>query len=92
MEIERDAQHAAEPASVEPDWSLSEHLQESGGNMVVSRRPGQAIFLGEDGLFKIRIMLLEVGGTQVRLGIKADRRVKILRGELLRKEQPPPAS
>lgn len=47
--------------------------------LVLSRRPGESIRLGED----IEIRLLEVRGDTVRLGITAPRSVKVWRKELL---------
>jgi carbon storage regulator len=46
--------------------------------LVVSRRPGQSILVGPD----IEVVVLEVEGNQVRIGINAPRAVRILRREL----------
>ena len=47
--------------------------------LVVSRRPGQSILIGGD----IEVFVLEVDGTQVRVGINAPRTIRVLRRELL---------
>jgi len=46
--------------------------------LVISRRPGEKIFLGRE----IQITILEIKEGNVRLGIEAPPEVKILRGEL----------
>jgi carbon storage regulator len=47
--------------------------------LVLSRRPGQAILIGQD----IEIVVLETDGPQVRLGVRAPREITVLRRELL---------
>ena len=47
--------------------------------LVVSRRPGQSILIGSE----IEVVVLEVDGSQVRVGINAPRKIRILRRELL---------
>jgi len=47
--------------------------------LVVSRRPGQSVLIGPD----IEVFVLEVNGSQVRVGINAPRRIRVLRRELL---------
>ena len=47
--------------------------------LVLTRREGEAIKLGDD----IEIEVLEVRSGIVRLGIKAPRSVRVLRGELV---------
>jgi carbon storage regulator len=47
--------------------------------LVLTRRPGQAIKIGDD----IEIYIVEVRGDQVRLSIEAPREVAILRREVL---------
>lgn len=51
--------------------------------LILSRRPGEQMLIGDD----ILIEVLEVSGTQVRLGITAPREVPVLREELL--DEPP---
>ncbi|MCL6577622.1 carbon storage regulator CsrA [Kyrpidia sp.] len=46
--------------------------------LVLSRRAGEAILIGED----VRIVVLETRGDVVRLGIEAPRGVSILREEI----------
>ena len=47
--------------------------------LVLSRRPGESIVLGED----ITVTVLEVRGDVVRIGIDAPRSLKVHRAELL---------
>lgn len=47
--------------------------------LVLGRRPGQKLILGDD----IEIVVLEVRGEHVRLGITAPRNVSVLRQEML---------
>jgi len=47
--------------------------------LVLSRRPGESIVIGED----ITITVLEVRGDVVRVGIDAPRSLKVYRAELL---------
>ena len=47
--------------------------------LVVSRRPGQSVLIGQD----IEVFVLEVQGSQVRVGINAPRKVRVLRRELV---------
>ena len=47
--------------------------------LVLSRKPGQAILIGDD----IEISIVEVRGDTVRIGINAPRNITILRQELM---------
>lgn len=47
--------------------------------LVLSRRPGESVVLGED----VTITILEVRGDVVRVGIDAPRSLKVHRAELL---------
>ena len=47
--------------------------------LVLSRRPGESVVLGED----ITVTVLEVRGDVVRVGIDAPRSLKVHRAELL---------
>ena len=47
--------------------------------LVVSRRAGQSILIGHD----IEVFVLQVDGSQVRIGLNAPRSLRILRRELL---------
>jgi len=47
--------------------------------LVLSRRPGQSVLIGPE----IEVFVLEVNGSQVRVGINAPRRIRVLRRELL---------
>ena len=47
--------------------------------LVLSRRPGQSALIGPE----IEVFILEVDGSQVRVGINAPRRIRVLRRELL---------
>ncbi len=46
--------------------------------LVISRRAGESILIGED----IEIQVLETGPSRVKLGIKAPRAVPVLRNEV----------
>jgi len=52
--------------------------------LVLTRRPRQAVMVGPD----IQIMVLDIGGGRVRLGITAPRELRVLRQET----KPRPAS
>jgi len=47
--------------------------------LVLSRRPGEALLIGQD----VRIVILSVEGERVRVGIEAPREVPVLRAELI---------
>ena len=47
--------------------------------LVLQRKTGQSIRIGED----IEVVVLEVSGDHVRLGIAAPREIRVLRQELL---------
>ena len=51
--------------------------------LILSRRPGEQLLIGDD----ILVEVLEISGTQVRLGIAAPREGVVLREELL--DEPP---
>ena len=51
--------------------------------LILQRRAGQAIQIGDD----IQIVVLEVSGESVRLGIDAPRSIRVLRDELLEELQ-----
>jgi len=46
--------------------------------LVLSRRPGQSLWLGSE----VEVRLLRVEGDRVVLGVSAPRRVVVVRGEL----------
>ncbi len=46
--------------------------------LVLSRRPGEALVIGDG----IRVVILSVEGERVRVGIEAPREVPVLRAEL----------
>lgn len=48
--------------------------------LVISRKQGESIDLGEDK--NIKVTIISVDGHRVRLGIKAPRDVRVLRSEL----------
>lgn len=56
--------------------------------LVLSRKPGQSIQIGDD----ITITITRVGGNQVRLGIDAPMETPIRRAELELKPAPEPAT
>lgn len=47
--------------------------------LVLTRRPGEALLIGEE----IRIIILAVEGERVKIGIEASREIPIVRAELL---------
>ena len=46
--------------------------------LVLSRKVGETIWIGEN----VEIVITEVKGDQVRVGIRAPRNIEIVRGEL----------
>jgi carbon storage regulator len=48
--------------------------------LVLTRRPRQVVMVGPD----IQIMVLDIAGSRVRLGITAPREIKVLRQETKR--------
>ncbi len=46
--------------------------------LVLSRKVGETIWIGED----VEIIISEVKGEQVKIGIRAPRSVEVIRGEL----------
>lgn len=48
--------------------------------LVLSRKPGQSLIIGEE----VRVKIVEVRGQQVRIGIEAPSRVSVVREELHR--------
>lgn len=49
--------------------------------LVLTRRPGQCLAIGED----VEICIIEASKTRVRIGIDAPRRVAVVRSEVLEK-------
>jgi carbon storage regulator len=47
--------------------------------LVLSRRSGESLLIGDD----VVIEVLDISGTQVKLGIRAPRKIPVLRGELM---------
>lgn len=47
--------------------------------LVLSRKVGETIWIGED----VEIVISEVKGEQVKIGIRAPRNIDVIRGELL---------
>ena len=46
--------------------------------LVIRRRAGESLFIGET----VEISILEIAGSQVKLGIRAPREVAVLRAEI----------
>jgi carbon storage regulator len=46
--------------------------------LVISRRPGESLFIGDD----VEVEILEISPSQVKLGIRAPREVPVLRREI----------
>ena len=52
--------------------------------LVIRRRPGEAVYIGED----IELVIMECGPGRVKLGIRAAKEIAVLRGEVkLTREQ-----
>ena len=46
--------------------------------LVIRRRPGESVFIGDD----VELEILEIAGSQVKLGIRAPREITVLRAEI----------
>ena len=46
--------------------------------LVIRRRPGESLFIGDD----VEVSILEISGSQVKLGIRAPQEVLVLRAEI----------
>ena len=46
--------------------------------LILTRKPGEALFIGD----KIKVVVVEIKGNQIRLGIEAPSDVRILREEI----------
>ena len=46
--------------------------------LVLSRKVGETIWIGED----VEIVVSEIKGEQVKIGIRAPRNIEVIRGEL----------
>ncbi len=46
--------------------------------LVLSRKAGETIWIGED----VELIISEVKGEQVKIGIRAPRNIEVIRGEL----------
>ncbi len=51
--------------------------------LVITRQPGDSILIGED----IKVIILEVSGDKIKIGIDAPRSVRIMRSEVLDTER-----
>jgi carbon storage regulator len=51
--------------------------------LVIRRRAGESVFIGEEA----EIEILEVTGSQVKLGIRAPKHITVLRKEVLHTQQ-----
>lgn len=51
--------------------------------LVIRRRAGESLFIGDG----VEIRILEVGPSQVKIGINAPKTVTVLRGEVRRTQQ-----
>lgn len=54
--------------------------------LILTRRIGESLVIGED----VVVRVIEIKGTQVRLGIEAPGDVQILREELVKRESASP--
>jgi len=53
--------------------------------LILTRRPTQTVKIGDD----VTVTVLEIRGTQVRLGVNAPRDTAVLREEIIEKPRPP---
>jgi len=62
--------------------------------LVLSRKPDEAIYIETPAGEVIRLVLIDIRGDKIRLGLEAPPSHKILRGELYARsgEQPPAAA
>lgn len=51
--------------------------------LVLTRRVGDALYIGEG----VKLVVLGVRGTQVRIGVEAPETVRVLRAELLQRKE-----
>jgi carbon storage regulator len=51
--------------------------------LVIRRRAGESLFIGDD----VEIKVLEVGPTQIKLGIAAPKEITVLRSEVRQTQQ-----
>jgi carbon storage regulator len=51
--------------------------------LVIRRRAGESLFLGED----VEVEILEIGASQVKIGIRAPKSVTVLRKEVRETER-----
>jgi carbon storage regulator len=51
--------------------------------LVIRRRAGESLFIGDD----VEIRILEMGTSQVKLGIEAPKDIKVLRSEVRETEE-----
>ncbi|MBQ9874090.1 MAG: carbon storage regulator [Thermoguttaceae bacterium] len=47
--------------------------------LVVSRRNGESVFVGDN----VRITIVEIKGARIRLGVEADKTRRVMREEIL---------
>ena len=52
--------------------------------LVLSRKPKESIIVGGD----IRITVLEIRGSHIRLGVEAPKHIRVLREELIMRDEP----
>lgn len=46
--------------------------------LIIRRRSGESVFIGDE----VEVSVLEINGSQVKLGIRAPRKVPVLRSEI----------
>ena len=51
--------------------------------LVISRQPGDSILIGDD----IKVIILEVSGDKIKIGIEAPKSIRIMRNEVLDTEK-----
>ena len=55
--------------------------------LVIRRRAGEALVIGQADEDRIEIEVLDIEGSQIKLGIRAPRQVRVLRKEIAETEQ-----
>ncbi|MCD6056466.1 MAG: Global regulator protein family [Gammaproteobacteria bacterium] len=63
------------------DFKLGQNTKELIRMLIITRRPGESFFIGEN--LEIRVTLMKLSGNQIRVGIDAPPSFHILREELI---------
>lgn len=74
----------AKPGALE-EFIESKKGVDTDGTLILTRRVGENLIIGRDGVFDITLAVLGVKGNQVRCGIEAPKSVNVHREEIQRK-------